>query len=527
MNTMVQNFLKPFQSFSRDTAGAIAIAFALMAPIVVGAAGAALDYSYAYLVQQRLHQAIDSAALAGAASSTDSEEIEQKIIDFFNANYPPEKIGVTFTPVVTIVGNQIHVSGYAYYDTFFLAILGITEISVEADTTIQRHVQGLEVALVLDNTGSMSTNNNIGTLKSATRSFINIMFDNALNPEHVRIALVPYSNTVRVGRYGIGKTPEGDTYNDGSTFVTLPSGVNYTTDHSSADWYGCVIEHKAAGYSSSATHASGSKGQLWKNGSSWDGHGWNPGSTSNDPYDYDVLDEYEGPWDIYAYGKVIAQNDKCSNYSGYATSRCSSCNTSGSNKDKCNQGYCFCWKSDSSDGINSGCPYANIVPLSSDRDYLLEQVEEDTSAEPDDMEPHGNTLGNIGMVWGGRVISPEPPFEEAHSWDNDNWQKAVVMMTDGDNTEDGTYSSFWFAAKNNMSVTKFNQRFEETCEDLKEKGVLIYTVTFSSGINSTTKGYYERCASSEDQYFDAPTQEELIRVFEQISRELSNLHISG
>ena len=159
------------------------------------------------------------------------------------------------------------------------------------------------------------------------------------------------------------------------------------------------------------------------------------------------------------------------------------------------------------------------MPLNSDREALIDHV--------DNMVPHGNTLGNIGMTWGYRVLSPEAPFEEANDWDDPFWRKAIVMMTDGDNTDDGTYSSYWFAAKNNMGVTQYNQRFEETCTALKERGVTIYTVTFSSGTNDNTKGYYRRCASSEDQYFDAPSQEDLINVFEQISRELSNLHIKS
>lgn len=48
-----------------NLSGAIAIMFALMAPVIVGSAGFALDYAMAYLVQQRLAQAIDASALAG------------------------------------------------------------------------------------------------------------------------------------------------------------------------------------------------------------------------------------------------------------------------------------------------------------------------------------------------------------------------------------------------------------------------------------------------------------------------------
>ena len=53
----------------------------------------------------------------------------------------------------------------------------------------------LELALALDNTGSMASNNNIQALKNATESFINILFDRTSRPELIRIGMVPYSLT--------------------------------------------------------------------------------------------------------------------------------------------------------------------------------------------------------------------------------------------------------------------------------------------------------------------------------------------
>lgn len=516
MTVLNTKSMRVLPRYVRERTATIAIMFALMGPIIIGAMGMALDYAQAYLVKQRLEQAIDAAALAAAASSTDAADIEQRVRDFFAANYPPEKLGVTFDPVVVVTGDIVQVTGNADYETTFLRVLGIEEIDVSANTTVQREVQGLEVALVLDNTGSMASNNNIQSLKDASEAFINIMFDRASNPNFIRIGMVPYANSVRVGRYGLGLNPDGSDY-DGDAFVTLPPGVSYTNDHTSDDWYGCVIEYNDTGYTSAATHFAGSKGQLWYDtGGNPDGHGWDPRDGNNDPYDNDVLDEYEGPWDIYAYGRVISNGQECDDYGGYSNYRCSDC-TGWSGR--CNSSYCFCWRSDSNHGTNQSCPYAYVMPLSSDRDALIEHL--------DDMTPHGNTLGNIGMLWGSRLISPEPPFEEASPWDDVNWRKAVVMMTDGDNTRDGTYSAFWFRNKHNLTVGDFNERFEETCEDLKEKGVTIYTITFSSGTSENTKGYYERCASSEDQYYDAPTQEKLIEVFQTIARELSNLYIKG
>ncbi len=505
-------FFEGVRSYWIEVGATIAIMFALMAPVLIGAAGMSLDYSQAYLVRQRLAQALDAAALAAAAAATDQETINQKVQEFFDANYPEEKLGFTFDPEVQVVGDQVFVTGTARFDTMFLRVLGIEHINVEASTTVMREVQGLEVALVLDNTGSMSTNNNIQALKDGTVNFINILFDSTTNPDFIRIGMVPYSNSVRVARYGLGKNPDGTTYEDGDVFVTLPSGTSYTTSKSSSSgWYGCVVEHKQVDYDAAATHVSGSSGQLWRSGTNWKGHGWNPAITSNDPYDYDTFDNYEGNWDIYMFGKVITSGQQCSG-TGYSSSRCSNC-TGGSST--CASSYCFCRNSEP----NQGCPHAMVKPLSSDRQALLDHVAT--------MSTDGNTLGNIGMAWGARVISPEAPFEEAHDWDNPYWKKAVLMMTDGDNTENGTYSSYWFTNKNNMSVTKFNNRFAETCEDLKEKGVTVYTVTFASGISEGTKDYYRECATSVDHYFDAPTQAELVDVFERIARELSNLHISN
>lgn len=511
----MRNFHAKLMAYIRQTHGAIAVMFALMIPVMVGAAGMALDFSMAYLVQQRLNQAIDAAAIAAAASATDPDEIEARVQDFFDANYPPEKLGITFDPVVTVDGDHVYVSGNAYYETIFLRILGVDQLDVDADTTVKREVRGLEVALVMDNTGSMASNNNIDALITAAKSFVNIIFDRTSDASYIRVGLVPYSNTVRVGRYGLGLKPDGSNY-DGDAFVTLPDDMSYTTDRTSDEWYGCVVEHNSNGYTSAATYLPNSKGQLWLDTSgNPDGHGWDPRDGDNDPYDYDVLDEYEGPWDVYSYGRIIRRDQECDSYGGYDNNRCSSCT---GYSGRCTTDYCFCWQSDSRGGTNQGCPHATIMPLSSDREALTSHL--------DTMRPEGNTLGNIGMAWGYRLLSPEAPFEEGSNWGNKYWRKAVVMMTDGDNTMNGTYSSYWTTPHNNINVTDLNERFEETCEAMKDQGIIIYTVTFTSNINENTKGYYRRCASSEDQYYDAPTQEELIEVFETISRELSNLHIT-
>lgn len=509
----------------RNISGSIAVLMAFMMPMVVGAAGVALDFSQAYLVQQRLAQAIDAAALAGAAASTDPEEIEAKVIDFFEKNYPPEVLGAAFTPVVTVEGNEVRISGTAEYNTLFVSVLGIDDIEVAARAVVQRKVRGLEVVMVLDNTGSMAEE--IDSLKEAADSFVDIIFDAALEEDDVKIGMVPFSSTVNLGSYGRGRYPNGTNYDGGTSIVNEPTGLGYSSNpDSTTSWNGCVVEHKstvADPYVAAGVHVANSKGQLWRNNATgtanWKGHGWNPASTTNDPTPNDYTDSYTGPWDPYIYGRVIAQNAKCSDQgSGYATSRCSSCNSSSassSTRDRCNTTHCFCWYSD----VNRYCPEATIFPMTSDRDDLHDHI--------DLMEAEGATVPSLAMNWGFRLLSPERPFREGTTWNNEHWQKAILLMTDGETAISGDMTGYWAGTRNSISNTTVDSRLSSTCTTLKnaDHNVKIYTVIFGS-LDETTQATYRNCATSPQHYYEALTEEQMVEVFEDIARDLANLHIS-
>lgn len=513
------------KSLLKNISGSIAVLMAFMLPVVVGAAGVALDFSQAYLVQQRLAQALDAAALAGAASSTDPDIIEAKTIDFFEKNYPPEVLGAAFTPDVVVDGNEVRISGTAEYETLFVEVLGIDNIEVAAHATVQRKVRGLEVVMVLDNTGSMAEE--IDSLTDAADNFVDIIFDAALEQDDVKIGMVPYSSTVNLGSYGRGKNPDGTSYDGGTSIVNEPTGLGYSSNpDSTTSWNGCVVEHKSTvsdPYVTGAVHVTNSKGQLWRSDASgtanWKGHGWNPGSGSNDPSPYDHEDSYTGPWDPYIYGRIISQNSKCIDQgSGYSTSRCSSCNSSSasySTRDRCNTTYCFCWYSD----VNRYCPEATVLPMTSDREALHTHI--------DTMHAEGATVPSLAMNWGFRLLSPEAPFREGSAWDNEHWQKAILLMTDGETAISGDMTGYWAGSKNDISNSTVDARLADICTTLKDEDhkVKIYTVIFGS-LDENTQATYRDCATSPQHYYEALTEEQLIDVFEDIARDLANLHIS-
>ena len=210
--------------FFRDRQGAVAIIFALaLIPLLLGA-GAAIDLGRAYMVKSRLGYAIDAAALAvGAATTTDRAELEEIMLAFFAANYPANELGVPATPVMEINDSEVTIYATAEVSTTLMSIADVTTLTVSAETLVIRETKGLEVALVLDNTGSMGTTK-MNNLKDAAQIFLDILYGREEENDLLKVAVVPFAGTVNVGTdFGFLK----------STFDN--------DDWSPDDWRGCVM----------------------------------------------------------------------------------------------------------------------------------------------------------------------------------------------------------------------------------------------------------------------------------------------
>jgi hypothetical protein len=73
-----------------------------------------------------------------------------------------------------------------------------------------------------------------------------------------------------------------------------------------------------------------------------------------------------------------------------------------------------------------------------------------------------------------------------------------------------------------------DNRFAEICNSMKaaERGITIYTISFGTGVEASSKTLLKNCASLQDYYFDAPTEEKLNEVFRAIGDALSKLRVS-
>ena len=183
-----------------DRSGSYAVIFAIsLVPILV-AIGAAVDLSQAYIVKQRLTRALDAAGLAvGGMAGKTTAELQTAAQNYFNANYPASKIGTPATLVVTPVGNVVTLTVNATMPTSVMGIVGVDTLKISAASQITRMGKKLEVALVLDTTGSMRSSSKLTTMQSAAKNLIDTVSAAAVNVGDVKIAIVPFSVDVKVG----------------------------------------------------------------------------------------------------------------------------------------------------------------------------------------------------------------------------------------------------------------------------------------------------------------------------------------
>ncbi len=473
--------------YRRTMLGAVAITFGLSLPVLLGAAGVAVDTSRGWLVKQRLTAALDAAALAAAAgASNDTNEVEDKVEAFLEANYPDDRIGTTQNIEISLdpATDTLTVAAEAEVQTLFMTYFGYDYMTVASSVSVKRQVRGLEVVMVLDVTGSMAPH--IGALKLAAKNFVEILFSRANEPDDVKIGMVPFSNSVNVGPYGLGEDTEGYIYGD--DFVLPPAGTDVYTPYPKTYRYNNQYIFQPYGINkNSLVYNRSLKGQ------------WHGCVIEDNTMD---TEDHEGPWRMYRYNHNNSRN------SAYRQRY--------SNNPVLTQGDIY----NGQNGPNYQCPAQPIVPLTSDEDFLIAGINK--------LAADGNTLVNAGMVWGWRVISPTEPFTEGAEYDSPDWDKAVMLMTDGVNTMDGQYNIHGGANQNSLDAGDLNDKLEEICASMKAQpnDILIYTVAFEKGVSQSTKNLLRECASDGTKFFDAPDSDDLVDVFEQISRELSNLYVT-
>lgn len=497
----------------RDRRGAVAPLVGLAILSILLAAGVAVDTARGYLIRSKLTSAIDAAALAGGRDIFDPD-IRDEIRMYFEANFPEGYLGATVTDFdVTVGPNRETVSVSAEVDlpTTIMGLAGFDTIEVAVSNRARRHVRGLELSLVLDVTGSM-WGAKLDAMKEAAQLLTDILYGDEESIPNFWVSLVPYTATVNVG-------PEHEDW-----LTSLNEDAYWTTT-----WKGCVEARPSPHDESDDPPAVEPFEPFYYASTRWR-----------------FTDERDHPNDR------VGDNDWGPSIKpgwGHGDENHEHTGPQGENEEggswPIQEGYQY---RNEAVGPNLGCGPA-ITPLTAERSVVEDAIDELEAWS------RGGTMANLGLVWGWRTLSPrwrglwqgiaDPklPLDYGERY----MDKAIVLLTDGENQwydwpgglpgepddddyPDADYTAYGRLSEGRLGTTDNGQantvlddRMLATCNQLKQAGVLVYTITFKVS-DIDTKDLFRACASG-DRYWNSPSNDDLNAVFQEIGSELSNLRL--
>jgi Flp pilus assembly protein TadG len=248
-----------FVRILKDRKGGVAPLLALAIVPIIGAVGAAVDYSRANLVRTAMQNSLDSTALmlSKDAQTLTSAQLAQKASGYFNAMFQrPEASNIQLTQQFTtpVQGNfNLKVTGSATVATIFWRFLGTDQMNITASGEVTWGIKKLNLALALDNTGSMSSSNKMTELKTAAHSLLTTLKSAEKTPGDIKVSIVPFAVDVNIGTGSVNAdwidwsdweskngTCSKSSYSSSQSNCTSHYGTWTPKNHS--QWNGCVMD---------------------------------------------------------------------------------------------------------------------------------------------------------------------------------------------------------------------------------------------------------------------------------------------
>jgi Flp pilus assembly protein TadG len=199
--------VRRLRKFWRDQRGNTAIIFGLAAIPLLALGGGAVDFAHRHKVRGELQSAADTAALAAARIIQTGQMDREEDLDALKVRAETAarrllhaafaQIGISGTPSVNIdIGeDSLNVTTNYDVDTAFLGMIGIDSLRAGALSEVNLPDPILvEIAMVLDFSGSMRDNNKYVRMKEAARSFIAKIEED--RGERSKVGIVPFSEFV-------------------------------------------------------------------------------------------------------------------------------------------------------------------------------------------------------------------------------------------------------------------------------------------------------------------------------------------
>jgi Flp pilus assembly protein TadG len=240
MTSLFCRIQEQLSAFARARDGGVAMFFALSLIPLIGVIGMAIDYSRANSARTAMQAALDATALmlSKDATSLSDKQLTQKAKDYFEALYVHAGAkNVKITPTLTSPQEgsfKISVAATGAVDATFSKVIGQSQINFSTTGEVVWGIKKLELALALDNTGSMSSSGKMSALKTAAKNLLDVLKKAAKKDGDVKVAIVPFDKTVNLGT----------TYKDQPWFDVSCSALGSPKGCTSSNWHnyweGCV-----------------------------------------------------------------------------------------------------------------------------------------------------------------------------------------------------------------------------------------------------------------------------------------------
>ncbi len=199
----------------RSDRGNVAAIFALALVPMIGIVGAAIDYSRAVAARSAMQAALDTAALmvskdAQANPNMTADQATAAAQKYFNALYKNGgandiTIEATYTQN-TGQGATVQLTGSGSVATDFMRMAGFYSIGISTDSQTKWGNTRMRVALVLDNTGSMDSNNKMTKMQSAAKDLVDKLATLNKVDGDVYVSIVPFAKDVNVGTSNVSES---------------------------------------------------------------------------------------------------------------------------------------------------------------------------------------------------------------------------------------------------------------------------------------------------------------------------------
>ena len=468
--------LSLLREFIADRRGNILILFGLSLIPIAGVAGIALDYAFANQGRTQMQAALDITALTlSKMMPLDQGQLDTTGRKIFLANLGKTPLTIKAENVadqltITPAAGKLTLAVNTQYPIYMAGVLGSfipSRIPIGSRTEVVWGQGKVEVALALDNTGSMASSGKLDQLIVASNNMIEILKAAAQNPGDAKVAIVPFGFQTRVNpttyvgapwlRWDLWEAQNGTCGGGGSGSTQAICTVAHCSNSNWTTQSDC-LSHNKTWYTPG----------TWtpQNHSAWNGC---IADRDKDPsVNYDVNDT--------------------SVDTGVAATKFPAAQECGS--------------------------LATVMPLNYNWGDTNSIDTSTLHGKINSMNAVGNTNVTIGLHWAFQMLSPTGtlPLSQGAAYGTENLTKYLIILTDGDNTQNRWTSS----------QSQIDPRTTAACDAVKARGIKIYSIRVIDGNETLLRN----CASDPSMYFSVTDASQLQGVFNVIGTTIANLHLA-